>query len=349
MAGYFKDTVKLIWEHGGDVKRASGKGYLAQMLQILLYRLKGYGAKDYYVFFLYRGLSKPIINSVKYATWVRRLNKKHPGVFPFDKWVFGNLCENFNLPSPKCYGVFHPVWGVQGNGRSLRSEAELHAFLAEKGGSLVFKPAAGAHGADVVLIDSYDQERKWVHRASGEAASLHDFFEWLCARDIRWLIQDRIVQHPDLARLNGSSVNCLRIITYLDDEGVAKVVSALLKVGRANSEIDNATGGGMIAAVDLETGRTGTFVEIFNEHRFTHHPDSGEQIADFPVPYLTEALELTKTVHRLLPYPRHLGWDVAISPDGPLLIEPNSYMAHHLIQEAGARIFDPDFVAKQSR
>lgn len=348
MAGYLKNTVRLIWEHGGDVKRASGKGYLAQLLQILLYRLKGYGAKDYYVFFLYKDFSKPIINSVKYATWVRRLNKKYAGVFPFDKWVFGNLCVNFDLPSPKCHGVFHPVWGVQGKGRSLRSESELHELLASRGGGLVFKPAAGAHGMNVLVIDSYDQERKRIHRANGDTISLHDFFERLCAEGIRWLIQDRIIQHPDLARLNGSSVNCLRIITYLDDEGGAKVVSALLKVGRANSEIDNATGGGMISAIDLETGRTGEFVEIFNEHRFTHHPDSGEKIAGFTVPYLNEAMEITKTIHRLLPYPRHLGWDVAISRDGPLLIEPNSYMAHHLIQEAGARIFDPEFVAKQS-
>lgn len=339
----------MIREHGGDVKRASGKGYITQLMQILFYRLRGYGVKDYYIFFLYRGFSKPVINSVRYATWSRVLNKKHAGVFPVDKWVFGNLCENFGLPSPKCHGVFHPIWGVRSTGRSLKSEEDLHAFLAERRRDLVFKPAAGAHGADVLIIDSYDRERREIRRTNGETVSLRAFFDLLCAKDTRWLSQDRIVQHPELARLNASSVNCVRIITYLDDEGCARVVSALLKVGRASSEIDNATGGGMISAIDLDTGRTGEFVEIFNERRFTHHPDNGRQIAGFLVPFLNDALEVAKRIHTLLPYPRHLGWDVAISPDGPVLIEPNSYMAHHLIQEAGARIFDPEFVATQSR
>ena len=43
----------------------------------------------------------------------------------------------------------------------------------------------------------------------------------------------------------------------------------------------------------------------------------------FRIPYWNEVRELVKNVHAKLPDIRSIGWDVAITPNGPVLIEGN--------------------------
>ena len=53
------------------------------------------------------------------------------------------------------------------------------------------------------------------------------------------------------------------------------------------------------------------------------HPDSGIVFSELLIPYLAESIELAKSAHRWMPYMYSIGWDVAITPNGPLLLEGN--------------------------
>lgn len=55
----------------------------------------------------------------------------------------------------------------------------------------------------------------------------------------------------------------------------------------------------------------------------THHPDSGILFKSIQVPFLQQAIELVKSAARSIPAIRWIGWDLAITPQGAVLIEGN--------------------------
>jgi hypothetical protein len=53
------------------------------------------------------------------------------------------------------------------------------------------------------------------------------------------------------------------------------------------------------------------------------HPDSGFVIADFQLPMMDEVRAFIDQVARVVPQVQYVGWDVVVSPTGPVLVEGN--------------------------
>jgi len=59
--------------------------------------------------------------------------------------------------------------------------------------------------------------------------------------------------------------------------------------------------------------------------RVAVHPDSGVKFEGYAIPYFREAVEMVMRMHEALQGIHSIGWDVAISPDGPIIIEGNDW------------------------
>ncbi len=152
----------------------------------------------------------------------------------------------------------------------------------------------------------------------------------LCT-DGQFCIEEAIVQHAEMARLNASSVNSVRIVTVLCGETI-HVMYAILRVGSGGSAVDNISSGGMYAPLD-ETGvvtapafcdRTADYYEV--------HPTSGARLAGFSIPLFAQAVEMIRRAALVVPEVRYTGWDVAITKDGPVIIEGNTRPAYDMCQ-----------------
>lgn len=139
----------------------------------------------------------------------------------------------------------------------------------------------------------------------------------------QFLVEECVVQHDDLNRLYPGSVNTLRVITFLQDNGEAVVIRALLKMGK-DGEVDNNCAGGLTTYPD-DNGVCINPATNENAVRFETHPVTGTRIVGFQVPYWKEAMEMACKASHVVPQIRYVGWDVAIAPDGPLIIEGNEY------------------------
>ena len=53
------------------------------------------------------------------------------------------------------------------------------------------------------------------------------------------------------------------------------------------------------------------------------HPNSGRRISGAPLPFASEMMELALAAHRALDEPLSVGWDIAATEDGVLVIEAN--------------------------
>ncbi len=69
---------------------------------------------------------------------------------------------------------------------------------------------------------------------------------------------------------------------------------------------------------------------------FYTHPDTGESIVRFHIPYYKEAVDFVKNLALVRPDVGYVGWDIAITPDGPTLIEGNPFQGIRISPVQGA-------------
>lgn len=198
------------------------------------------------------------------------------------------------------------------------SEAEAAAFLADLP-RVLYKPLEGSSGVGIVKFEKED----W--------ADLPAFLAKI--REMGpGLLEELLIQHPDMAALCPTSVNTVRIATLLGDrqEGI---VYAFLRIGNGKV-MDNVDQGGMAARVDLDSGRLLTVAADKAGNVFDRHPMTGTPIIGFTIPYFEEAKKMCLDAMRKVPQVRFVAWDVAITADGPRFIEGNSFPSHAVPQFA---------------
>lgn len=169
-------------------------------------------------------------------------------------------------------------------------------------------------------------------------------------RSSEFLFQKTIIQHHILNLLNPSSVNTLRIDTLLDAHGRAQVLSGYLRMSLGNHFVDNIGSGGCMVSVDLDTGRLNRYARsdfnYYGVELLTEHPVTGTIFDGFQLPFIEEVKDLVSRAAELMPGLRIVGWDVAISETGPIIVEGNSdygirgndlayggYLAHPVLKE----------------
>ncbi len=145
-------------------------------------------------------------------------------------------------------------------------------------------------------------------------------------------VEEVIVNHPDLAKVYNGAVNTMRMVTLIDDGGTPHLICAVEKFGVNGRIVDNF---GVQGPIDLETG-----VFAFpghpgdtTDHRLvTHHPNSGVKLQGLVIPFFQDAKEMVLNAAKVVPQMRYIGWDVATTPNGPVIIEGNNYTAHDFVQ-----------------
>ena len=147
----------------------------------------------------------------------------------------------------------------------------------------------------------------------------------------QYLAEQGVVQHIEMNRLNQSSVNTIRVVTLLKD-GCAHFMYALVRMGSGSGCVDNISSGGMYAPVSRQGIITApAFCDKTGEY-YDEHPLTKTTFVGFRIPMFEQAIEMVELAAPRVPSVRYVGWDVAISKDGPLLIEGNSLPSYDMCQ-----------------
>ena len=326
-----RTIVRAVRQHHRQARAATGKGITRQALEIAYAKLRGFSSADYYILPLYRGDRWDYLGQPSYSRLNAHLNPAHAGAVGFNKWVSWHFFIGAGLPAPAVHGFYHPRRGVDRDGQPLRTRDQLIGLLARRGAGLVLKPVDGGQGRNLLVLAECNADG--AVRSDGTRMDHDALFDFLAREDEGWLIQYRVEQHPDLARVHPSSLNTLRIMTLVLDDGTITTTIGRLRMGRGGGAHDNSSAGGLTCQIDLATGHCGAAMLAYGDERFATHPDTGAAIEGLAIPHWQAAHELVERAHALLPFPRDLGWDVGVTPDGPVLIETNSYWASHTSQK----------------
>lgn len=135
------------------------------------------------------------------------------------------------------------------------------------------------------------------------------------------VLDEFIVQHPEMSALYPDAVNTVRLITFLDGEGRVHLLAAVLRIGNGDV-IDNFASGGMFTMLDDEGVALYPGVDK-NSNVYREHPATGTPIVGFQVPQYDRVLDLVASLARRTPEAPYVGWDIAITANGPVVIEGN--------------------------
>lgn len=269
---FFKRLVRMdwkkMWKTTGFLKERSGKSRLWLLCDMLRCALKfNAGYMDYKIAEMYRltdEQKKTVITRGISNTIVRRMNPKESWHFFDDKATFNTLfAEEVGRGWMKV--------------DAETSVDDFKAFLAQYP-DIIAKPIEGSSGVGIERFVAED----WSGREEA-------FLKELLDKQIG-IIEERIIQHPDMMRMSPSSVNTIRIATLRGDKKDG-IVYAFLRIGNGKV-MDNVDQGGMAARVDLASGKLLTIGADKLGNTFTEHPITGTPIIGFQVPFFEEAKEM---------------------------------------------------------
>lgn len=311
---FFKRLVRMdwkaMWKTTRLLKERSGKSRLWLLGDMLHCAVKyNAGYVDYKIAQMYRlndAQRKTQITRGLSNTIVRRMNDKAYWYLFDDKATFNELFkEEVGRGWMKLSADTDP--------------AVFQAFLDSRP-DIIAKPLEGSSG---VGIERFTRE----HWAGREA----DFLQELLSKQIG-IIEERVIQHPRMMEMCPASVNTIRIATLLGDKKQG-IVYAFLRIGNGNV-MDNVDQGGMAARVDLDSGRLLTVGADKLGNTYTEHPITHTPIIGFEVPFFEEAKAMCLKAAQKVPQMRFVAWDVAITENGPVFIEGNSFPSHAVPQFA---------------
>jgi glutathione synthase/RimK-type ligase-like ATP-grasp enzyme len=186
------------------------------------------------------------------------------------------------------------------NASAVRAFAEKHGTIVTK--EPVGQAGTGVHRYHAAEITDWDA----FHRGLVERGEL--------------LIEEVIRQHPDLAAVCPGTVNTTRVTAFFDGQQT-HILAMAQKFGRG-AVSDQMTFGGFYTMLDENGHAVGPG---YDSHAHVHerHPDSGFVIADFQLPLVDEVKAFVDRVARVVPQVQYVGWDIVVTPDGPVLVEGN--------------------------
>ena len=138
-----------------------------------------------------------------------------------------------------------------------------------------------------------------------------------------FLVQEWVRQHKDMAALNPTSVNTMRILSYRSGMEVL-IIYSVVRIGRNGAVVDNQCAGGISTTISKE-GKLGkeAFGGFSKDNILT--TDTGVVLEGYQLPSYDKVIEMVKRLHLKLPFFNLVGWDMAVQEDGePVLIEFNT-------------------------
>lgn len=148
------------------------------------------------------------------------------------------------------------------------------------------------------------------------------YYDLIMKNNGEYIIEETIIQHHEMNKINPNSVNTLRMVTLLKD-GEPKYLYTILRAGQGSAVVDNAGSGGVYTFVDSDGVCRFPFYDEKKGLTLEEHPTTRMKIQGFEIPMFDEAVDYVMRAALVEPDLGYIGWDVAITEDGPTLIEGN--------------------------
>ena len=257
-------------------------------------------------------LSEVVAINQRNLQWVYPYNARIDFPLADNKLLTKERMAVVKVPMPRTFHTYSAFYQLRNLERDL---SLLHEF--------VIKPASGSAGSGILVIASRCGD-EW-RGVDGTTYALDDLARHIT--DIIFgihsdelsdsaFIEERIHQHPVLHALCPFGLSDVRVILF---KGIPVMAMLRLPTRQSHGK-SNLHQGALGVGIDLKTG-TATHASHFGEE-ITLHPDTRIELIGQPVPHWAEVIDLARRAASAVPL-GYLGVDIAISREGPRLLEIN--------------------------
>ena len=235
---------------------------------------------------------------------VAKLNKRDSYHFIEDKTEFNTL--------------FADCLGRGWLDMSKASEEQFSDFMRDRE-VIISKPAASTCGKGVEKLKKSDfaDDKALYEHLKNEGSGL---------------IEDCLEQHESINEIYPHSINTLRIVTVIGRDSKPHVVYAFIRIGNGGRFVDNINSGGMAAPIRLADGVIEYAAFDKDSNYYDVHPMTECKIVGRQIPYWEESLAMCEKAAFRVDGLGYVGWDIAVTPTGPVLIEGNHFPGHDILQ-----------------
>ena len=234
-----------------------------------------------------------------------------------DKIAFFQMAENIGLPTIPIIATF--VEGI-----AISTAAALV-------GDLFSKPSTGWKGNHGELWRY--EAGLYRHSKKALAFQWRELLEHLRKQSElqgrAFILQAAARNHQGLAPLTNGALATVRIVTCKAPSGSIDLMPPALKIPWGEAVADNMAQGGVVAPIDLASGRLsgpGYRKDCkVGSVRVLNHPNTGAVLNNFELPFWRETVQLARRAHAEFDSLFFIGWDIAILEGGPVILEGNPY------------------------
>ena len=286
----------------------------------------GFSVNQYYLF----GMDKEDNKKVQYLSeydWFRsRLINKPYDYIINNKFLFNEIIKN-KIKTPKILAVKQEKCIRYKNGK-INMVSELISKIDGK--EVICKPIFKGKGRDIYKIKV---ESNKIFQVNNNTSSLSKILNLLEKKN-NWLLCECIENHNYAKSIYPTSLNTIRIVVVQYGEGhIPHIVYAVHRFGTANSGVvDNASCGGIVAKIDLETGILSEGRSIKNREEYILHPDTGEPIKGVKIPNWKQVKNTILDLSKDIFYLDVIAWDIALTENDLYVIEGNSSTGVNIMQ-----------------
>lgn len=324
-----------------DLKRASSVYRVPYSVALLrsfsLYSVAKFSFKEilgYGLFVPSMAAKFPVLISKERSLMpLEAFNPRHMQHLTENKDEFHQICVRHGLPIPETYGWTKNGQRYAADSSLIDGDAAWANYLAAcLPGDFIVKDRAGAYGSGFMAfrrlgtmfrptegVGSYDINGliSLISPANGMSEVI---------------IQKRLFDAPLLSELSGRrGLQTMRVTTLLEKDGQVSILFYMVKILAGTHDSDNfsmGTSGNLVAYGDRDVGCLRGALNIHQCGsgiiRVAAHPVTGTSFDGFRLPFWQEAIDLVKTGQQCFPVLPTLGWDIALTKDGPRIIEANS-------------------------
>lgn len=265
----------------------------------LHYFIYGFFPQEYFHFGLYKlthAQKKTFFTTKEYTKCrAKYSNPAYEEAIFLDKWIFSKVFSDY-------FG--RGIIRIDGQ----TQDQEILEFVRNVGGRFVYKPRTACEGIGVKTIDISDMN---------DAAVLTTIKALP-----EGLLEEWIVQSNEMNVLYPDGVNCIRISTFTQN-GEVSFLDARISFGVTGDIVNATLINNVLALVDVKSGIVVSDLTSYNLEVYKEHPVTGFIPKGLQLPMWREVLELVERSARIVPQVAYVGWDIALTERGPILIEGN--------------------------
>jgi hypothetical protein len=324
---------KLAHEYGPGVAAETGLSVRRQILDIWALSTRHWiTPAHYYLYRLHDAENRTRVAHYLHHDEISRLvmelypGKRLPSQRLRDKSAFYEACSQSGLPTV-------PILAEFSSGEMKRWYGPGPVRLPPH--DLFSKPACGSFGvgAKSWRFDGAGQ----YQGVDGRSYSEQEVIRHLCAlsEKTRILLQPRVENHLDLSAASAGGLCTARVVTIRWPDGTPKHLISTLRMPFDDSPVDNFSQGNLAAPIDPHSGRLGRAVRRPPEYGravFRDHPHTRERLEGRAIPFWSDALQICLRAQQVFSEFVTIGWDVAFTREGPVLIEGNHAWGTDVIQ-----------------